>query len=98
MSVMDEVSQKKSRIAYLGGDPRPYKEIVSRFERAYVDSRKPDSMAMFSHTDSTGMLMAVSITPQAVLHCPFSATWAETDNPFDYGHVGWAGDDPRLKK
>jgi hypothetical protein len=41
--------------------------------------------------------MAVSITPQSIPYCPFSANWSEIANPGDFGAVGWTAGDVRLK-
>ena len=86
----------KWRVAHIGGDAKSHDDFVAAFERAYKANNEPDNMAMFSHNDSFGTLMAVSITPQSVPYCPFSADWSEAENPCDYGLVGWVAGDPKL--
>lgn len=89
----------KWRIAHLrANDTKSHDVFVSQFKQAYQASGKPDGMAMFSHTDSFGALMAVSITSQSVPYCPFSDDWSEPGNPpTDFGNLGWVAGDVRLK-
>jgi hypothetical protein len=90
---------EKWRVAHLGDtDKRSYDEFVAAFERAYEANNKPEGMAMFSHNDSLGHLMGVSITPQSIPYCPFSADWAEDSNAAVFGNVGWVAGDVRLKQ
>lgn len=91
-------SPKTWRVAYIGNDPKAEKQILTQFESAYEANNKPDGMVMYSHSDSYGKLAAVSITPESIAYCPFSADWTEQDKaPFDFGNAGWVAGDPRLK-
>lgn len=88
----------KWRVAHLGGNVQSYNDFVGAFKQAYEANGKPDYMAMFSHVDSLGFLMAVSITPQSVPYCPFSLDWSEPIKPpTDFGHIGWVGGDDRSR-
>jgi hypothetical protein len=87
----------KWRIAHLS-DPNTEVVFVAKFNEAYKANDKPADMAMFSHNDSFGTLMAVSITPESVQYCPFSLNWYEQHKaPFDFGNVGWVAGDERRK-
>jgi hypothetical protein len=87
----------KWRIAHIANDPKVHDEFVEIFTRAYEANNKPAGMAMYTHNDSLGGVMAVSITPQSVPYCPFSANWSEIANPGNFGAVGWTAGDVRLK-
>ena len=88
----------KWRIAHLAADAQSYNDFVAAFEQAYRANNEPKFMAMFSHVDSLGTLMAVSITPQSVPYCSFSSDWEETSkSPLDFGYVGWVAGDVQLK-
>lgn len=86
--------EKEWRVAHLGGNNKSYHDFVFAFEQAYEANGRPDNMAMFSHVDSLGILMAVSITPESVAHCPFSNDWSASNKPpLDFGNVGWVAGD-----
>ena len=89
----------KWRVAHLSpNDVTSHDQFVSQFQRAYQANGNPKNMAMFSHNDSFGTLMAVSITPESVPYCQFSGDWSEQDkSPFDFGNVGWVAGDESLK-
>jgi hypothetical protein len=90
--------QYKWRIAHLSpNDATSYNDFVTWFEQAYQANNKPTGMAMFSHNDSTGFTIGVSITPQSVPHCPFSSDWSESATRPDYGHAGWVAGDVRMR-
>jgi len=67
--------------------------FVAWFEQAYQANNKPTGMAMFSHNDSSGFTIGVSVTPQSVPYCPFSSEWSESATRPDYGHAGWVAGD-----
>jgi len=72
----------RQSIAHLAaGDTNSYDQFVSDFEHAYAVNNHPNGMSMFSHHDSYGTLMAVSITPESIPFCPFSADWSESKKP-----------------
>lgn len=87
----------KWRIAYLANDVKVHGQFVDLFRRAYEASSKPEGMALYTHNDSFGAVMAISITPQSVPHCPFSSSWSEVPMPGDFGLIGWTAGDERLK-
>ena len=86
-------------VAHIGSnDTATHDKFVADFKQAYANNNQPKGMAMYSHTDSFGKLMAVSITPASIPFCPFSANWSEQSKPpSDFGHVGWVAGDERLK-
>ena len=87
---------EKWRILY-GVDAKLHDELVEAFNRVYEANSKPDGMAMYAHCDSFGSLMGVSITPKSIPHCPFSANWSEIEHHGEFGNIGWAAGDERLK-
>lgn len=94
---MDEGTKPKWRIAHLADNPKAERQLVSDFQKAYLAANKPNGMAMFSHVDTTGMFMGISISPEAAPYCPFSATWEECDDARSFGNSGWIAGDERLK-
>ena len=88
---------RKWRVAHIANDASVERQFVSDFENAYKTNGQPSGMAMFSHTDSVGKLFAISITPESVHYCPFSANWDERDSPPNFGFAGWVAGDERLK-
>jgi hypothetical protein len=88
---------EKWRMAALANDANLLEAFVDLFTSAYEANNKPDNMAMFTHNDSFGAVMGVSITPQSIPYCPFSVNWIEITNPGEFGLVGWAAGGVRLK-
>ena len=69
---------EKWRVAALGAkDAKLLEAFVDLFTSAYEANNKPDNMSMFTHNDSFGTVMGVSITPQSIRYCPFSGNWIE---------------------
>ena len=88
---------EKWRIKLFDGDCQEYRDIVAAFERAYEANNKPEGMAMFDYTDTTGMLSGVSITPTSNPNCRFSEEWIE-DDLIAFGKARWVAGDVSLNQ
>jgi hypothetical protein len=91
-------NDQKWRIAHFGEDDQLEKQFIAAFEQAYLSNGKPKNMAMFSHVDSLGRRMALSITPESNPYCPFSADWDEWISPTDFGNLGWVAGDKSVRR
>lgn len=89
---------EKWRVAYIGNDAKSYQHILTAFQAAYENNNRPNNMTLYSHNDSFGHLMALSITPASVPYCAFSTQWYETDqSPLRFGLIAWIHGDKPLK-
>ena len=79
---------------HLSGESRAVRdEQLSNFQRAYEANNRPENMAMYSHNDSDGRFLGLSITPESTSYCPFASGWSEVI----IGNSSWVAGDPRLK-